>query len=343
MSTESAATEFVGFTERAREWAASASETSRRLEASREQMRRLRQELKAIRSAQGIAEEPSALEEVPVIVPSTLPTFALAAETLVTAALEAPTAPEPIAEAVAEAVLWHVPVPEPIVAAVEEAPVVAALEPEPIVAAVEEALVVAAPEPDPIVAAVEEAPVVAVPEPEPIVAAVVAVPVLEAPAPESELVVAAVQRFAWSGRLPRLMKYSAALATVLLISHSIASGWDTRRKDAGRAVAPAVLEPQSQEALALVRAWSLSGDDKTVLERLGGVLEHPGGVRAWSAESTGEDTQLVIYREAGLTPVYVFEVDLKSRRVHAAPETVERMTLMRVRDDAAQRLRELPR
>lgn len=98
---------------------------------------------------------------------------------------------------------------------------------------------------------------------------------------------------------------------------------------------PAAPDSDAREAILLVQDWRAGGDEMPVLGRLGGVLRHPGGVRAWSAEKTDEGAYLVIYREAAGTPVYAFEVDLESEAVQATPEAVERLTLLRVRDEAA--------
>lgn len=99
--------------------------------------------------------------------------------------------------------------------------------------------------------------------------------------------------------------------------------------------APHAGDDQSAEALALVRQWHMAGDDKSLLERLGGVVEHPGGAPAWSAEMADADTYLVIFREVAGTPIYAFEANLKSRTVLPTPEAAQRLTSMRVRDTPA--------
>ncbi|MEK7388111.1 MAG: hypothetical protein AAB036_00275 [Elusimicrobiota bacterium] len=95
------------------------------------------------------------------------------------------------------------------------------------------------------------------------------------------------------------------------------------------------LDPHSQEALALVRQWRMAGDDKTVFGRLGTVIDHPDGTPAWSVEKLDEATTLVIFREVAGTPIYAFEVKLKTKTVLPSPEAVNRLTLLRVRDEAA--------
>ncbi len=82
----------------------------------------------------------------------------------------------------------------------------------------------------------------------------------------------------------------------------------------------------------------MAGDQKSVFERLGSVVEHQGGVPAWSSEMTDEGSYLVIFREAGGTPIYAFEVNLKSKTVRPTPEATERLTLIRVRDAASAKL-----
>jgi hypothetical protein len=82
----------------------------------------------------------------------------------------------------------------------------------------------------------------------------------------------------------------------------------------------------------------MAGDDKSVFERLGSVQTHPGGVPAWSTELTDEDSYIVIFREVAGTPIYAFEVDMKAKKVFPTPEATDRLTLIRVRDAATDRL-----
>ena len=102
-----------------------------------------------------------------------------------------------------------------------------------------------------------------------------------------------------------------------------------------QAPAPPPLDEKSAEALALVRQWRMAGDDKTLFTRLGSVIQHPNGSQAWSVERLDENSYLVIYREAAGSPIYAFETRLKVKSVMPSPEATERLTLMRVRDEAA--------
>jgi|CXWL01.1.fsa_nt_gi hypothetical protein len=96
------------------------------------------------------------------------------------------------------------------------------------------------------------------------------------------------------------------------------------------------LEEKAAEALAIVRQWRMAGDEKTLFMRLGGgVIQHPNGRQAWSVEKLDEGSYLVIYREAAGTPIYAFETRLKAKTVMPSPEATERLTLLRVRDEAA--------
>lgn len=105
----------------------------------------------------------------------------------------------------------------------------------------------------------------------------------------------------------------------------------------------AVLPPEAVAAGDLVRGWRAAGDERTVFERLGGVVEHAGGVAAWSAERAGEGRWLIVYRDAPGWPAYAFEADLNEGRVTPTPEAAEALTLIRVRDEADARLRLLAR
>lgn len=95
---------------------------------------------------------------------------------------------------------------------------------------------------------------------------------------------------------------------------------------------PAAVDPHTQEAIALVQNWRPAGDEKTVVRRLAAAVRNPAYPRAWSAEKTEEDSYLVIFREPAGTPIYAFEVSLESGAVSASPETVERLTMLRVRE-----------
>lgn len=87
-------------------------------------------------------------------------------------------------------------------------------------------------------------------------------------------------------------------------------------------------DDQSAEALALVRQWRMAGDDQSLFERLGGVVEHPGGVPAWSAEMAEAGVYLVIFREAAGAPIYAFEANLASRTVLPTPEATHQLALI---------------
>lgn len=91
---------------------------------------------------------------------------------------------------------------------------------------------------------------------------------------------------------------------------------------------------RARDAVALVQAWSPAGDELPVLQRLGGVTRHHGGLRAWSAERSGPGSYLVLYREPDGS-AYAFEADVRAGAVRASPETVDRLALLRVREEAA--------
>ena len=88
------------------------------------------------------------------------------------------------------------------------------------------------------------------------------------------------------------------------------------------------------EAIALVQDWQPAGDEKPVLSRLAGAVRNPAYPRAWTAERTEAGTYLVIFREPAGTPAYAFEVRLESESVEATPEAVERLTTLRLRENA---------
>ena len=104
---------------------------------------------------------------------------------------------------------------------------------------------------------------------------------------------------------------------------------------------PAVRAPaadlDAREAIALAQDWRLAGDDKPVAQRLAGAVRNPYSARAWSAERTEEGSYLVIFREPEGTPVYAFEVSLKTESVQATPEAVDRLTILRVREESESR------
>jgi hypothetical protein len=92
------------------------------------------------------------------------------------------------------------------------------------------------------------------------------------------------------------------------------------------------VDPDAREAIALAQNWQPAGDEKPVLLRLAGAVRNPAYPRAWSAERTEDASYLVIFREPAGTPIYVFEVNLDAEEVDATPETVELLTMLRVRE-----------
>lgn len=94
------------------------------------------------------------------------------------------------------------------------------------------------------------------------------------------------------------------------------------------------MDVDAADAVAMVQEWKIAGDETPVLERLGESVARAAGPRAWTAERTGPDAFLVVFRERG-GPAYAFEVDLAAEEVHATPETVDLLTLRRVRDESA--------
>ncbi|MEK7325157.1 MAG: hypothetical protein AAB217_07895, partial [Chloroflexota bacterium] len=75
-----------------------------------------------------------------------------------------------------------------------------------------------------------------------------------------------------------------------------------------------------------------------LVQRLAGVVRNPYYSRAWSAEKTGEGSYLVIFRVPAGTPVYAFEVSLETQSVEATFEARDRLTILRVHEDAETRL-----
>lgn len=96
----------------------------------------------------------------------------------------------------------------------------------------------------------------------------------------------------------------------------------------------AAADLDARDAVVLVQEWKIAGDEMPVQERLGESIARAAGRRAWTAERTGPDAYLVVFRERG-GPLYAFEVDLAAEEVHATPETVDLLTLRRVRDESA--------
>lgn len=82
-------------------------------------------------------------------------------------------------------------------------------------------------------------------------------------------------------------------------------------------------EDRSQEALLLVHEWKLPGDDKSLGDRLGGVVDVPGTRPAWSVERTGEKSYRVTYQMSAESASYSFDADLEGRVVWPAPDTAE--------------------
>jgi hypothetical protein len=82
---------------------------------------------------------------------------------------------------------------------------------------------------------------------------------------------------------------------------------------------PKAVMSKAARALDLVQRWHMPGDKKSVFKRLGGA-EHSGGSSVWSMEKTDMNSYLVVYRAPAGTPVYAFEVDLKSKTVSPTPE-----------------------
>lgn len=101
-------------------------------------------------------------------------------------------------------------------------------------------------------------------------------------------------------------------------------------KAAPRATA---VDDDALEAIAMVQDWLPAGDEKPVLVRLAGAVRNPSYPRAWSAEKTDGDSYLVIFREPAGSPAYAFEVNMESEDVEATPEAVERLTMLRVREE----------
>lgn len=100
-----------------------------------------------------------------------------------------------------------------------------------------------------------------------------------------------------------------------------------------RAARAAPPDPDSLDAIALVQDWQPAGDEETVLRRLAGAVRNPAYPRAWSAEKTEGASYLVIFREPAGAPAYAFEVNLETESVEPTPEAVERLTMLRLREE----------
>lgn len=93
-----------------------------------------------------------------------------------------------------------------------------------------------------------------------------------------------------------------------------------------------VVDEDALDAIALTQDSTMAGDEASVLKRMGGVTRHTDGCKAWTAERTGADTFLVVYREPAGIPAYAFEVNLESGFVSPTPEAVDALALMRVHE-----------
>lgn len=141
----------------------------------------------------------------------------------------------------------------------------------------------------------------------------------------------------------RLLLPALGLGVALVFSGNLSAditpGAIVSRPERVKAAPP----PEAVAAGDLVRAWKAAGDERTVFERLGSVVEHAGGTPAWTAERAGDGRWLVVWRDAPGWPAYAFEADLAGGAVTPTPETAEALTLLRVRDEADARLRLLAR
>lgn len=134
---------------------------------------------------------------------------------------------------------------------------------------------------------------------------------------------------AYRGHMAAALSLGGLLAAFLVCADMTAEV----RFDPPKAARAAAADPDGLEAIAMVQDWRPAGDDKSVLLRLAGAVRNPSYPRAWSAEKTDEDSYLVLFREpAGLA--YAFEVNLESEAVQPTPEAVERLTMLRVREEA---------
>lgn len=136
------------------------------------------------------------------------------------------------------------------------------------------------------------------------------------------------------------MRMAAILPFVSLLAAFLWC-WDLTKEVRFIAPKPALRAPavdlDAREAIALTQDWRLAGDDKPVAQRLAAAALNPYSARAWSAERTEEGSYLVIFREPAGTPVYAFEVSLETESVQATPEAVDRLTILRVREESESR------
>ncbi|MBI5247765.1 MAG: hypothetical protein HY923_11355 [Elusimicrobia bacterium] len=99
-----------------------------------------------------------------------------------------------------------------------------------------------------------------------------------------------------------------------------------------------IVDEDALDAIALTQESVMAGDEANVLKRLGGVVRHADGRKAWTAERTDGENYVVIFREPAGSPVYAFEVNLESGLVSPTPEAVDALVLMRVHDIEEQHL-----
>lgn len=133
---------------------------------------------------------------------------------------------------------------------------------------------------------------------------------------------------AYRGHMSAALSLGGLLAAFL----GCASFVDDVRYEAPKLAAAPAPDLDALDAIALVQGWRAAGDEKPVAGRLAGAVRNPLYERAWSAEKTGDDSFLVIFREPAGTPAYAFEVNLETEAVEATPEAVERLTMLRVRE-----------
>ncbi|OGS40968.1 MAG: hypothetical protein A2506_07910 [Elusimicrobia bacterium RIFOXYD12_FULL_66_9] len=88
---------------------------------------------------------------------------------------------------------------------------------------------------------------------------------------------------------------------------------------------PVADDDRGDEAIALVHAWRVPGDDRPVIERVQQASELPGARPAWIVERTGEATYRVSFRPEQNGSSLEFDVDIDERRVDPSPDTAERL------------------
>ncbi|OGS39785.1 MAG: hypothetical protein A2506_06750 [Elusimicrobia bacterium RIFOXYD12_FULL_66_9] len=135
-------------------------------------------------------------------------------------------------------------------------------------------------------------------------------------------------------RRRRSMLTALLSVTCLVIAFDLCVTVDSGAHAARPRPAARPADPLAREAIVLAQRWRLAGDELPVLERLGRSVRNPANGRGWIAGRTDGDTYLVVFREPAGFPAYAFEVDLASGRVVTSPETVERLTALRLRDEA---------